>query len=330
MKLFSQNSIIPIRKSSPSRFRVLKPQASKTRGSTTPASKSPRGFTVTELSLSLAFVSSLLVMVTIITIHITTSYQKGLTIRSVNSTGRLLIDDFSRTIASAPARSLSDICRVEYATDQSEMNKCLADNARLYTYHQVYGSVRLKSTGAVLQNVPLNGVFCTGRHSYLWNTGYALNSNDYEILSGSRATYNNYGNDNQDFRLLKIEDSSRELCYQHTLMRTSYVPRYDFDHSNSHYHFKGVEAMELLDRSEERLVLYDLVVFPPTQHLVTLHSFYSGTFILGTERGSVDITGVGEFCKAPPSDGLSTDFTYCAINKFNFAARSTGQNRKGE
>ena len=258
-----------------------------------------RGFTLIELSLALAFISALMVVVTIITIHISTTYHKGLVIRSINSTGRSLVDDFSRTIAAAPTRSLADICRAEYASDRTQMQKCLDDNARIYVYQQNYGSVRLKSTGAVLHNVPLNGVFCTGRHSYIWNTGYALNDDDYEILSGSRANYDAFVNgdrvDKNDFKLLKVEDNNRDLCYQHTYMRT-----------------------------------YDFVIFPPTQHAVTLHSFYSGTFVLGTERGSIDITGIGEFCKAPPSDGLSTDFTYCAINKFNFAARSTGQNRKGE
>lgn len=292
------------------------------------------GFTLIELSVGLAFVASLLIMVSIVTIHISTTYQKGLVVRSVNSTGRLIVDDLSRTIAAAPARSLSDICRTWYASDKNEMQKCLKDNARIFTYQQNYGSVRIKSTGTLLHNVPLNGVFCTGRHSYIWNTGYALNSEDYEITSGSRASYETatsegmFSNDN--FKLLKIEDSNRELCYQHSLSYTTGVPTYGYDHNKSSFYMKYANIIELLNKSDDRLVLYDFVIFPPTQHTVTLHSFYSGTFILGTERGSIDITGIGDFCKAPPSDGLTTDFTYCAINKFNFAARSTGQNRKGE
>lgn len=293
-----------------------------------------RGFTLIELSLALAFISALMVVVTIITIHISTTYHKGLVIRSINSTGRSLVDDFSRTIAAAPTRSLADICRAEYASDRNQMQKCLDDNARIYTYQQNYGSVRLKSTGAILHNVPLNGVFCTGRHSYIWNTGYALNDDDYEILSGSRANYDAFVNgdrvDKNDFKLLKVEDNNRDLCYQHTYMRTEGTATYGYKPNENNYYMKDTIITELLYKTDDRLVLYDFVIFPPTQHAVTLHSFYSGTFVLGTERGSIDITGIGEFCKAPPSDGLSTDFTYCAINKFNFAARSTGQNRKGE
>lgn len=293
--------------------------------------KNMQGFTIMELSIGLAFISALLVMVAVITLHISTTYHKGLVIRAVNSTGRLLVDDFSRTIAAAPARSLSDICRAEYASDKSEMQKCLNDNARMYVYQQNYGTVRLKTTGALLQNVPTNGVFCTGRHSYLWNTGYVLNTEDYELISGHSATFNDGINpEKQDFKLLKIEDSNRELCYQHSLMHTTSAAQYDFDHTRYDFSLKGSISTELLEQSDDRLALYDFVIFPVTQHTTTLHSFYSGTFILATERGSVDITGVGEFCKAPPSDGFSTDFTYCAINKFNFAARSTGQNRKGE
>ena len=54
------------------------------------------------------------------------------------------------------------------------------------------------------------------------------------------------------------------------------------------------------------------------------------TLSLCNIRGNVDITGTGEFCKTPPEMGLSSDFNYCAINKFNFSARTSGQNRKGE
>ena len=104
-----------------------------------------------ELSLGLAFISSLLVMVSIISIHISTTYHKGLVIRAVNSTGRLLVDDLSRTIAAAPARALADICRAEYASDKAEMQKCLNDNARMYVYQQNYGTIKAKQT-AKLRN----------------------------------------------------------------------------------------------------------------------------------------------------------------------------------
>jgi hypothetical protein len=94
------------------------------------------------------------------------------------------------------------------------------------------------------------------------------------------------------------------------------------------------------------LALYDFTIFPATQHYKTLQIYYSGMFILATYRGGVNIKSNGEFCEGSDeadgmadvdSDGNSeftmNDFDYCAINKFNFAARATGEktlNQHGE
>ncbi len=52
-------------------------------------------------------------------------------------------------------------------------------------------------------------------------------------------------------------------------------------------------------------------IFPPTQHAVTLHLFYSGT-VLEPKVRSIDIP-VRYSCKAPPWWSIYW-FTYCAIN----------------
>ena len=51
-------------------------------------------------------------------------------------------------------------------------------------------------------------------------------------------------------------------------------------------------------------------------------SFYSVSFILGTVQGGINVMSSGNFCKAPEED--DSNFDYCAINKFNFAAQATG------
>ena len=123
------------------------------------------GFTIIEVTLSLMFISILLLSVIFVAVHLSTIYQKGNTMNAINSTSRLLVDDFQRGIATAPARSLSDICRVEYASNTNEMNKCLQDQARLYVYQQNYGTIKAKQTGKLLESVPLSGVFCSGRYT---------------------------------------------------------------------------------------------------------------------------------------------------------------------
>ena len=80
--------------------------------------QTPSGFTIIEVTLSLMFISILLLSVIFVAVHLSTIYQKGNTMNAINSTSRLLVDDFQRGIATAPARSLSDICRVEYASNE--------------------------------------------------------------------------------------------------------------------------------------------------------------------------------------------------------------------
>lgn len=53
--------------------------------------------------------------------------------------------------------------------------------------NQNYGTIKAKQTGK-LSSVRFLVSFVSGRFTYLWNTGYVLNSTDYEIMSGSRAT----------------------------------------------------------------------------------------------------------------------------------------------
>ena len=86
---------------------------------------------------------------------------------------------------------------------------------------------------------------------------------------------------------------------------------------------------ELLDNSENNLALYDMSVFAPAVHKLTSSAYYSGTFILATLRGGININSTGEYCSDPP-DNLNTDFAYCAINKFNFAMQANGEKMNDE
>lgn len=275
-----------------------------------------KGFTIVEVTLALVFVSIILITIAWLTIHITSVYEKGLAMKAVNSTAKEIIDDVSRAIATSPARTVDSLCSQVYTEGSSAYNKCIDDNARKFTYQQRYGNVNINGT---VKSVPTNGVFCTGRYSYLWNSAYVLNSADYTVVSGGKAVFNRAYSPN--FRLLKISDYTRELCTQHMLSNVYY-----YDDNNNYYITNGAPDVnyEMLDNSENNLAIYDFTVFKPTIHKVTSAAFYSGTFILATLRGGIDINSTGEFCSDPP-DNLDTDFAYCAINKFNFAMRAAGE-----
>src|SRR5574344_143215 len=284
--------------------------------------KMKKGFTLIELTLAVSFIATLMVMISVVTMHITEVYQKGLSMTAVNSTGKQLADDFMRSIHNTPIRSLTSYCGKYSGTVKEE---CVSDNARKFVYQEKYGTVKINGED---KSVPIYGAFCTGRYSYVWNTGYALNSKIIDDDSsdgtidatfvdgtGKRAVKKSASGElNADFRLVKVLDSTRQVCTEHMTSGS-----YGFD-DDSTYNFESLDETDLLADSEDDLVLYDMTVYKPAEHHVTHHAYYAGTFILATLHGNVDITGSGEFCTDAP-DGLATDFNYCEINKFSYGTQ---------
>ena len=96
----------------------------------------------------------------------------------------------------------------------------------------------------------------------------------------------------------------------------------------------------MLNQFDLDLMLYEFTIFPISQDAVTLRTYMSGTFVLATLRGNVNIMRSGDYCQpdrvTDPITGeviegdtsslndLGSEFNYCAINKFNFAARTAG------
>ena len=294
--------------------------------------KSKKGFTLVELSLAVAFISVLLLTIGWLTIHITSTYEKGLAMKAINSSAKEIIDDISRAIAASPARTISSLCSEVYnpETRPNAYKNCVDDNARKLSYQQRYANVKIKGEN---KQVPVNGVFCTGRYSYIWNTAYVLNRDDYETIA-QNASFNG----NNTFRLLKVSDFSRSLCVQH-MVPTEYLYDEDTTYVSSgdtvmdkvgNTNFVGIRTItDLLDNSENDIAIYDFTIFSPSFHYLTSSGYYSGTFILATLRGGVDINATGDFCTDPP-DNLNTDFAYCAINKFNFSTRAAGEKMRNE
>ena len=60
-----------------------------------------RGFTLVELSLAMGFLSVLLLAISMLTLQISSIYNKGLTLRAVNESGQLLSSEVQRTLNQA-------------------------------------------------------------------------------------------------------------------------------------------------------------------------------------------------------------------------------------
>ena len=281
--------------------------------------KLKKAFTMVETSLALSFIGVLLITVSYIIIQMSSIYQKTLSVKSVNAGGRELIDDFDHYIAASNLANTNILC--SGLTDEATA-KCQSDGAYKHIYQQYYSDGSNNFTrDATSSSVPTFGTFCTGRYTYIWNSGYVLNGKDKTIKDYRVEVTYTKGDDEiktKDFRLLRVKDSLNDLCGNFN--GSTY--ELNADTYNLSLSLES-EPEELLGNSDTELALYDLHVFRPGRHNLTGHAFYSGTFILASLQGDVDIMADTSYCTAP-QEGYISEFTYCAINKFNFAAQAIG------
>ena len=248
-----------------------------------------KGLTLVELSLSLVFIGVLSLTAVLIINNTVLAYQRGLTLNKINDVGMDLVDDMRTVVQGSPVK-LDAGCAGEDDGDPSCM---------YFEQKNDSGGVN-NVPDNVPDNAPLYGGFCTGKYSYLWRTGY-LDGIDVGVkIKGSRKYW-----------LAKIKDDKRQICNDY---RANYGDEIDYD----------VEFEELIP-SDSRLAIYDLYVPMPARSDAIKTMFYSISFVLGTRGGGVNIMAEGDYC-APP-EGDNSNFNYCAINKFNFAAQAGGMKK---
>ena len=225
--------------------------------------KTPRlttGFTLVELSLSLAFIGVLSLTTVLIINNTVLAYRRGLTLNQVNTVGMELVDDIRTTVQNSPAQGCTTL-----------EGSPTADTSCLYFIEN--------------SATPTYGGFCTGQYSYIWQSP-----------DGSSSFFR------------KISDPGRNVC--------SAAAGVAFDINS--YQSQGEELIS----DGSGLALYNLTVSAPATSNATNTAYYSISFILGTTSGGPSITATGDYCK-PPEDAES-NFNYCSINKFNFAAQAGG------
>lgn len=319
-----------------------------------------QGFTIVEFSLATAFIATLLISITVVAGMVTQIYQKGLTLKSINSIGRGLIDEFTANINAAPSVDTTSLCNSYFKSGSPKaaesIEQCKKDYANKFIFQERSGTYTDNTMREQKESrdVQLGGVFCTGSYSYVWNTYYGLNRNS---ISGKGAIALQYLNTKdeektiEDFRLISVYDPTYRVCsslvspdegYSKDLLNVdggnqtvidirqlatgtrNMIPDPIIDTNSD-------AKSGLLTASDVDLQLYELTIFPIAQDLVTLRTFMTGTFILGTERGNINIERSGDYCDVQnytQENGelltIGSEFTYCGINKFNFAARTAG------
>lgn len=65
-----------------------------------------RGFTLVELTLAMSFLSMLLLMITLLILQVSATFNKGFTLRSVNESGQLISSEIQRKLSTAPSETV--------------------------------------------------------------------------------------------------------------------------------------------------------------------------------------------------------------------------------
>lgn len=139
-----------------------------------------QGFTIVELLLAMTFVSILLLSIALVVIQISNIYNKGLTLRAVDQSGRTVSADIQRVLG---------------------QTQPLANLAGAFVIQ--------RGDAASASDSPLGGRFCTGEFTYIWNYGVALDENNYRPIN----TYVTNPNDpEKELRFVRIRDSDSYYC----------------------------------------------------------------------------------------------------------------------
>ena len=299
--------------------------------------KSKEGFTLVELSLSIAFIAILSITIALITNDAISTYRRGVVLNQVNTVGMDLVDDIRAVVQGSPSTAVTEECEVYSGSGNSDTRKkCEDSGAQLFVVFSKKAKVIDKTAGIagealVGEDVPVYGAFCTGSYSYVWNSGYFYDTDDYRIENVDRVKLKYKGGEEDNFRLLKIKDQQRAVC-KAAIAGGKYetVANIDGDTIDiSEYNNSGEEPEILLANDiNNPLALYDLSAAAPAASSANVEDngegalFYSISFILGTVQGGINVMSTGNFCNTPTD--YNSNFDYCAINKFNFAAQATG------
>ena len=137
--------------------------------------KNKKGFTLVELTLSIVFISVLLIGIASLVIHMTTIYQKGLSMRAVNVSGQQIIEDIERAVNGASY--IVDITKADTNKDGY-----IDDNESKAAMKDYFFEAIKTDTGAQRY-----GALCISNYTYVWNTPESLNSDDGGVwINGER------------------------------------------------------------------------------------------------------------------------------------------------
>lgn len=299
---------------------------------------SAKGFTLIELMIAVAFIGGLLVAITLVILQIMSLYNKGLTLKEVDSVSRIVVRDMQQSIAASSRFSISytetEAGGVETIKTAKTLAEASANNADYY-------------------NNVAGGRLCTGDYSYIWNTGQAIKATNAHVdpddgdLQPANASYSNPdGSDptNYPIQILKINqpDGSTDdkiIRFVKTRDAAKAMCRLPAGETASTTEFDRIvgdddDFINVLGSGDNNLQLYKFSITSPDfsrygdfegSQITALATFYNISLSIGTQMGDEASEGListqHASCEAP-ADAQVNNSEYCAVNIIDFVART--------
>ncbi len=267
--------------------------------------RNKKGFTLIELTLSIAFIGVLLIGIASLIMHLSHIYQKGLSLRGVNYSGQQIIEDIEKTLNGASF--IVDISKVDTNSD-GYIDDAESKDALKYYFVEALNPDGTQKYGAL----------CLADYTYIWNTASTLQVDAGVTINGVR------------YRMARIPDPLHRQCDPDYMAENTVANKAPMDDVDIHPTMDS-QPVELISKDEIDLAIYDFSVLPATQSVTTKQAFLNATFILATLKGGVNILANGDYCQGSDvSEYNKYDFDYCAVNKFNFSVRTGGNAKSRE
>lgn len=290
--------------------------------------KKNQGFTLIELMLSTVFIGSLLLVITMVIMQATSMYNRGLTIKEVNSVSRVVVRDMQQTIMN------SEVFALRYYNQEAAKPAPKMANRFDEIQNGERSDYYVNSAG---------GRLCTGTYSYAWNSGRALKaySQDRSIVEYDNNPIQFIRNGaanglDRPVGFVKVRDTQKQFCRAESKDGSGvdqkyyrYLPPAD----------AGAPIQNVFGEGNNNLVLYRFEIDAPGSQgmpgatigipdveLKTTAPYYTISLVVGTQTGDEELIQTNEVCK-PPADATVNEGEYCAVNKINFVARSGAAGR---
>ena len=227
-----------------------------------------KGFTLVELTLAMAFVSMLLLTITMTAIQAGHIYNRGMVLRTVNQVGRDISDTIRRDFLQTNAAKIS----VPDGGSDKDPVVVIEDS-----------------------NDKIGGRFCLGQYSYVWNTASTLDKKDFSNTSVAYTTTT--GTDKTPVNLVRVDDKDGQLCQKD--VSTSRYP-------NAIDSAASTQLLKPIDTDDVVIAVHDMSVTRMTDS-DSSEQLYRIKFTLGTSATS-EIDTLDGTCKPPDDAESNSDF----------------------